>query len=166
MKEIHLDSWFAFAETVAGIRRDYSGSQLLFRGQADCRWELKTTLERRATKKFDVLSYTALALHYVNELRSITGHKWETMDYPQVQENIAAKQKPSTLYLPCYDYLAYLRHHGFASPLLDWTESPYVAAFFAFCDPPPQQVCDGLPQRERAALFVYNETPSGGKGGE
>src|SRR5579871_975887 len=35
---------------------------------------------------------------------------------------------------PGYDYMAYLRHHGFPSPLLDWTRSPYVAAFFAFRD--------------------------------
>jgi hypothetical protein len=29
-------------------------------------------------------------------------------------------------------FMAYLRHHGFPSPLLDWSRSPYVAAFFAF----------------------------------
>ena len=28
--------------------------------------------------------------------------------------------------------MAYLRHHGFPSPLLDWSRSAYVAAYFAF----------------------------------
>src|ERR1039458_5467657 len=33
---------------------------------------------------------------------------------------------------PASEYMAYLRHHGFPSPLLDWSRSPYVAAYFAF----------------------------------
>jgi FRG domain len=34
--------------------------------------------------------------------------------------------------LPAYDLLIYTRHHGFPSPLLDWTRSAYIAAFFTF----------------------------------
>lgn len=31
-----------------------------------------------------------------------------------------------------YGFMTRLRHHGFPSPLLDWPQSPYIAAFFAF----------------------------------
>lgn len=37
-----------------------------------------------------------------------------------------------------YEYLVYLRHHSFPSPLLDWTDSPYIGAFFAFDQAPPR----------------------------
>lgn len=48
-----------------------------------------------------------------------------------------------------YRYMAYLRHHSFPSPLLDWTRSPYVAAYFAF-----RNSKDG-----RVAIYLYSERP-------
>ena len=50
--------------------------------------------------------------------------------------------------------MAYARHHGFPSPLIDWTRSLYVALYFAFYDACP----DG-----EVAIFVHQDRPEGGK---
>jgi hypothetical protein len=56
-----------------------------------------------------------------------------------------------------FEYVAYLRHHGFPSPLLDWSLSPYVAAFFAFREADPKI--------ETRSIFVYCDRPAGIGGG-
>jgi hypothetical protein len=53
-----------------------------------------------------------------------------------------------------YRYMAYLRHHGFPSPFLDWSLSPFVAAFFAFRDNSNAQ---------KRSIFIYCERPQGTK---
>ena len=59
---------------------------------------------------------------------------------------------------PLYRYMVYLRHHGFPSPLLDWSYSPYVAAFFAFRNEPAGR-------SEKRSIYAYCGTPYGIKGG-
>lgn len=49
-----------------------------------------------------------------------------------------------------YDFLAHLRYQGFPSPLLDWTGSPYVAAYFAFAR---------AQRSERVSIYVFVERP-------
>lgn len=62
--------------------------------------------------------------------------------------------------LDLYRYMVYLRHFGFPSPLLDWSRSPYVAAFFAFRDQP-----DDDEEVETRSIYAYCKSPTGLTGG-
>jgi len=74
------------------------------------------------------------------------------------QDHLEAKLKdynPIKCSLPDYSFWIYLRQHGFPSPLLDWTSSPYIAAFFA--------AAERRKEADRIAIFAYVETPEDGK---
>lgn len=166
MKTHDLNSWEEYRPLIAEVRAEYghwhrrsgsSGSNvMLFRGQAEARWPLTTTLERYSTEQHSVLQYVERATRCSEELESYTGKEWGLPCWPKLREDVRGEAHGRRVHLPCYDYLVYLRHLGFPSPLLDWTESPYIAAFFAFAD---------RRQDERIAVYVYVESVTGVKGG-
>ncbi len=128
-------------------------SDILFRGHAKKEWKLETTLERFVEKKkcikksFSWKDYHRI-LHSVNPIvSSYTENKYEIKEF---------SEHTSWAVPPSYDFMIYLRHHGFPSPLLDWSMSPYVAAFFAFSD---------ADEEEDVAIFFYREYLGVGKGG-
>lgn len=154
-----LQSWSAFVDFVDRIRRNtgISGGDgaVLFRGQADSRWPIATTLERRSRREYSVVEYAQLALDQVHKLRSETGITWDTLTDQELLQWPRTIKSKLDVEIPCYPYMVYLRQYGFASPLLDWTESPFIAAYFAFYEPDPQ---DGY-----ASIYVYRETPNDDK---
>ena len=82
-------------------------------------------------------------LGVMNAAESFTDKSWNLSHKYQDRED--GSQAPLG-----YEFMIYLRHHGFPSPLLDWTRSPYVAAFFAFRQRPVNSD-DGV------AVFSYLE---------
>lgn len=131
MKTIDLDSWEHFEKTVSSsftewqkLKTDkspYYVSNLIFRGHADASWKLQTTLERFSTRMFNAEDYYQTIRSVRPAVVSLTGQPWD------IPEKFTQKIPPTG-----YEFMIYLRHHGFPSPLLDWTRSPFVAAFFAF----------------------------------
>ena len=173
MQTIRVKSWPGFEQALKKVRRTYAiysrtlpdGTvferpvQILFRGQANAQWELLTTLERKTKADFDVLRYVHSAARTVNELESFTGQRWNVPIYPELEKEIQSKQDTFRVHLPIYNYLVHLRHHGYPSPLLDWTESPYIAAYFAYLNSGDANT----------AIYCYIERPhlvKGGNGGD
>ncbi len=129
---------------------------ILFRGQSDSSWKLETTLERKTQDRFHILKYMTYVGNIVSEIESFTSVDWNVSEYPELEKEINEKQDHFRVYLPSYDFLVYLRHHGFPSPLLDWTESPYIAAYFAYI----------TATKNNAAIYCYIERPQSVKGGK
>lgn len=135
MKEKRLDCWEDFETEVSTIFSDLEKkrkesehyfSTPLFRGHAKESWELKTTLERYSNRNYSIIDYDKI-LHSVEPaVTSFTSKSWNLDSNEKIPEQFPFWPPPN------YQFMVYLRHYGFPSPLLDWSSSPYVAAFFAF----------------------------------
>lgn len=143
MKTTVCDNWDGFREALSKLVDDHeahqvsalSKSPLLFRGHSDTAWQLTTTLERSGgSPKFTDYYRSIQAVK--PQIEAYTENRWEILEFPKFRELACNSDASFSLLgdMPGYDFMAYLRHHGFPSPLLDWSRSPMIAAFFAFRD--------------------------------
>jgi len=138
---VKLDSWEAFEGVISRFQQGPKAvpemsQKLLFRGQPNADWPLSTTLERATDSVKSFQNYYHLIATIKPEIETLTENEWNLPSVSHVYSAAAPHNVFSLAKLlvssPIYGYLAHLRHHGFPSPLLDWTRSAYVAAFFAF----------------------------------
>jgi len=158
MKEINVATWEDFLKGLDEIRKErltstcyVQSDPLLFRGQGSSCWRLDTTLER-VRERMRYRDYYRLIAKIKPQIESLMASDWPIPSYPDVELLVRDYDKFNiTLWAgekPAYAYMAYLRHHGFPSPLLDWSRSPYVAAYFAFKNP-----CEDA--SKSVAIFVH-----------
>ena len=161
METIEVNDWDEFSDLLKSldVSQEPSSdedlghvSELLFRGQANAKWHLDTTLERWGGHNMMLRAYYGCISRVHPEIESRTGRNWEIpTDGEYAKATIpewGLRYSQSFIGNQLYEYLVYLRHHGFPSPLLDWTRSPYVAAYFAFRNAKP----DGS-----VAIFAFRE---------
>jgi hypothetical protein len=157
IKEIDVNSWDEIEANLRELRGRAGKSELplLFRGHTLSTWPLETTLERNKQPRMSFEEYYRLILKVRPQIEAFTHKQWIIPTYPSVKKWTEGydgfSRRLSAGRLPGYDYMAYLRHHGFPSPLLDWTRSLYVAAFFAF----RKDMADA-PNR-KVAIYVFEE---------
>jgi hypothetical protein len=139
MDVLEYPNWRAFRDDLLHYASEdrLSRDRRLFRGLRDSAWGLETTLDRTRTFRDDV----ERAEFY--------------KEYVRVFRREAVRIDPDPITLPdgeAFERLA--RHHGVPSPVLDWSESPYIDSYFAFegaAADPPRPVAVWILDRSRIA---------------
>jgi hypothetical protein len=151
LQKINVKSWDEFPFALARLdeirevkekTNKRSLSELLFRGLGNSLWTLQTTLERSvdADSNQTLLGYYRRMERSKPVVESFTNRIWESIpNWPAFERTLQDETAKATwidkilLDNPAiYQYMIYLRHHSFPSPILDWTASPFIAAMFAF----------------------------------
>jgi hypothetical protein len=111
---VELASWRHFHDYVIEEMLDYS--HYVWRGQRDASWPLKSSLDRLLDK-----------LPSSDRVRSRKSH---LKAFQKATRGRRGANPPDLL--DDNEWWALGQHNGLATPLLDWSESPFVGLYFAF----------------------------------
>ncbi|RYY84528.1 MAG: FRG domain-containing protein [Chitinophagaceae bacterium] len=108
---------------------DQLSENWVYRGQSDTRWELQNAIERTHF----------VSLHHSIESDFVAEFQRGARNY------LTRDQIPEHL----IEWLALMQHHGAPTRLLDFTKSPFIAAYFAY------EIAD-LVASEHVAIWAIN----------
>lgn len=122
---VEMGCWKEFVERMRNPLQ--SAGTFIYRGQGNAAWKVTSTLDR-LERKFP-------------RKPNLVGHNPEYFDVPPVQRELQIRRFKEMArgrlasQIPAMnedEWWALAQHHGMATPMLDWTYSPFVALYFAF----------------------------------
>jgi hypothetical protein len=126
--------WRDFREYV----RKLDPYDFIFRGQEDSSWRLRTGFHRTGR--------TNLARYYFQDIQTLWRHFSAIVPH---HFDLANPQQYGA-------FVGLAQHHGFPTPLLDWTYSPFVAAYFAYKGL-RNSVAKAAPPSRKVRIFMFNK---------
>ena len=111
--EVEITSWKYFHDFVRQEMLDFFN--YVWRGQRDSQWTLESSLDRQLRNN-RLGSVQKTRAHLNRFKQSVRGRRGQSP--VKIEDD--------------NEWWALGQHHGLATPLLDWTESPFVALYFAF----------------------------------
>ena len=125
--------WDTYKQMVDGLL----GEQQIFRGQND-RFRLRTSYHRRG--RAQIGRFVELDMPML--LRKLSARTKHVFNIANPDENGA--------------FLNLLQHHGYPTPLLDWSYSPYVAAFFAYRGISNEHA-DSADSKRKVRIYLFDQ---------
>src|SRR5215203_1196227 len=104
---INLTAWNDYKSFIQELSENW-----VFRGQLNTRWELRNAIERTDF----ITLYKGVESDFVQEFKR------------GARNYLAKDETPEHL----IEWLALMQHHGAPTRLLDFSRSPFIAAYFAF----------------------------------
>lgn len=124
-----IKSWKKFTKLVEQYNKE---NKYIFRGQPGS-WRLRTSYHRTGRCDFDRY-FTENVLELRHQIGSYINHLFDLQNVEEIGALLNLAQ-----------------HHGYPTPLLDWTYSPYVAAYFAFAE------LNAEHNKKTVRIFVFNK---------